>query len=235
MIQGSKNLKNPYYFTNGNVIFKISSSNKDNDACGKHYKTFDTESKDLKKGNYYVDVHGDTKIASADGSYTVSKGSDTDSATITANKAVFPHYEIGYSYTKDEETKTGTKLYWLDMFIEDGDKITSGKFSKKTIHSKTSGDETELEYDKYFKKLLLEEMTNKVKAGYPKETIEQEYAMFIVGSETNFDGMNVTITSVSTNVKITENDILGVIKDAIKAYGDKLLESYSKTCTVTIA
>lgn len=42
-------LKNPYYFTKDNVIFKISDSNPSEDACGKHYKKFDTEQKQLKR------------------------------------------------------------------------------------------------------------------------------------------------------------------------------------------
>lgn len=234
MIQGSKSLKNPYYYTKSSVIFKISSTNNDNDVCGKHYKTFDTEEKEFNKGQYYIDVHGDTKIANADGTYTASKGTDSEEATITANKAVFPYYEIGYSFEEDGETKTGTILYWLDKFIEVGDKMTSSKFAKKTVHT-DSGDESELEYDKYFKSLLLEDISNSVKAGKSKEQIVEEYGMFIVGSEVMINGLEATITSVSNNVKITENDILDVIKAVIKEYGDNLLKSYSKTCSVTIS
>ena len=130
MIQGNKNLQNPYYFIKDNVIFKISNSNDENDICGKHYKTFDTETADVQKGQKYTDLHGDKQTATEDGQQNVSKGTDTTTQTINANKEMFPYYEITYTY----DGQTYKSLFWLDKFIETGDKTetTGKKFKNKT-------------------------------------------------------------------------------------------------------
>lgn len=43
------NLQNPFYFIKDCIIFNIQGSNTEKDECGKHYKTFDTESVELKR------------------------------------------------------------------------------------------------------------------------------------------------------------------------------------------
>lgn len=235
MISGNKKLKNPFYFIKDKVIFNISNNNDDNDVCGKHYKTFDTESKSLKKGDMYIDAHGNKTTASADGTYNVSKGTDAEAATISANKGVFPYYEVSYSYTADGTTKTGSTVYWLDEYIKDGDKVeANGQFKNKTIH-KSEDDEETMTYEAYFKTLLLEEIGNAVKGGNSKETIEKTFAVFMADNQKAVvDGKSVVVTNITAAVKITENDILNAIKDVIKEYGDKLLKAYEKECEVSV-
>lgn len=232
MIQGNRILSNPYYFIKDNVIFNISNSNNEEDVCGKHYKTYDTEMVEIAKGQSYTDLHGDTKVATADGEQSVSKGSDSDASTVTANKGVFPYYEI--TYTHEEET---TKVvFWLDKLIQVGDKTESSgkKFKNKIIH-KTSGSETSMTYEAYFKTLVLQEMHDKIKNGASKDSLKGEYAMFMVGEETFIDGVKGTITNVTADVKITEQNIIDEIANVIKEYGDKKLLEYDKQCTVTTA
>ena len=230
MIQGNKILTNPYYFVKDNVIFNISNSNNDDDICAKHYKTYDTETVELTKGQTYVDNHGDSQIATIDGEYNVSKGTDSETATVTANKGVFPYYEITYTH----EGETHTSLFWLNHLIGVGDKTeTSGKkFKNKTIH-KTTGSETTMTYEAYFKTLVMKDIHDKIKGGVGKQQIIGEYAMLIVGQETLIDGVIGKITNVTADVKLTETNIIDEIAKVIKEYGDKKLLEYNKQCTVT--
>lgn len=233
MILPNTSPRNPYYFVNSSVIFKIAYQNPDSDSCAKHYKTFDTESKELKKDQYYIDLHGDVTKAPSDGNYDVSKETADGDSAITANKAVFPWFEVGYSYNvknKDGEevTKTGTQIYWLDNLIEDGDKMNGSKFEKKTVHASTSANEDQVLYTTYYKNLLLEEMAKDFQNGYTKTQIEKKYALFIVGQTANINGIKGEVTSVTASNKITDSNIQDAIKKAIKEYGNKLLKDYDK-------
>ena len=146
------NLQNPFYFIKDGIIFNIQGSNTEKDECGKHYKTFDTESVELKKGTYYNDKNGNVKIAEDDGTFEVGLKTDKKPETIAANKAVFPYFDVTYRYVQSGNEETVT--YWLDDLITDGDKITINNdtvgptrlrlpeyvsFVKKTVHG-TEGD-----------------------------------------------------------------------------------------------
>ena len=117
------NLQNPFYFIKDGIIFNIQGSNTKKDECGKHYKTFDTESVELKKGTYYNDKNGNVKIAEDDGTFEVGLKTDKKPETIAANKAVFPYFDVTYRYVQSGNEETVT--YWLDDLITDGDKISN--------------------------------------------------------------------------------------------------------------
>ena len=109
------NLQNPFYFIKDGIIFNIQGSNTEKDECGKHYKTFDTESVELKKGTYYNDKNGNVKIAEDDGTFEVGLKTDKKPETIAANKAVFPYFDVTYHYVQSGNEETVT--YWLDDLI----------------------------------------------------------------------------------------------------------------------
>ena len=224
-------LKNPYYFTKDNVIFKISDSNPSEDNCGKHYKKFDTEQKQLKKGSPYFDINCNPKIAENDGAYTVAMKTAVKTATVTANKAVFPYFDVTYTYMKNGTNTTETTTFWLDDLIEVGDKMTSGKFQNKTIHKGTT--ETTQTYVAYFKAQYIDNIVKDIINGVSFDLVKANNALAFVDQETMINGNKVKITQ--TGIEATTEDILNAIRDKVKEYGDEILKIFEKTCNVTIA
>lgn len=221
-------LKNPYYFVKNGVIFNISSDNSQEDPCGKHYKTFDTETLALKKGMYYMDKNGNRKIVEEDGDFEVSLGTAEETATVNANKAVFPYFDVTYHYVKSGNDETTT--YWLDNLICDGDEMNGTKFENKTVH--TEDGETTISYVEYFKKKCLDKAANNVIQGMTLDKLKENNPLLFVGAETKLNGVKATITA--SGIAATDQEILDAVKEKIKEYGDKALEIFEKTCNVTI-
>ena len=220
-------LKNPYYFVKDSVIFNISTTNSDEDPCGKHYKTFDTETKNLKKGTYYFDKNGNRKLTTQDGNVEVSLNTAYKAATITANKSVFPYFDVTYKYN-DNSTETVT--YWLDDLIEDGDKLTSNKFKNKTIHTETG--DTTISYVEFYKKQCLKKLADEITEGITLENLQSNNPFLFVGAKTKLNGSDVTVTS--SGIVASDEEISNILIEKIKTYGDKLLEVFGKNCNVTI-
>lgn len=221
-------LKNPYYFVKNNVIFEISTNNTKEDPCGKHYKTFDTETVELKKGRYYFDKNGNRKLAEQDGSFEVSLGTAKETETINKNKAVFPYFDITYTYEESGNTETIT--YWLDDLISDGDEMNGSKFQNKTIH--TEDGETTLTYIEFFKQECLKHMANDVVNGLTLEALKSNNPFLFVGAKTKINGAKATVTA--TTIEATDAEIMNVVKEKIKEYGDKVLKIFDKECEITV-
>lgn len=148
----TKTLTNFYYFLSEGdkgVVYEISYA-QDKDKCGKHLVTYITESKDLVKGEYYYDLHGDKQKAEEDDTYEVKK--EDGSLNLDACKNIFPYIETKYykakkdengkyikdgqgNYVKDTETLY-SDTYWYQDKIEDGDTVDeNGKFVMKKDHA----------------------------------------------------------------------------------------------------
>ena len=238
------NLQNPFYFIKDGIIFNIQGSNAEKDECGKHYKTFDTESVELKKGTYYNDKNGNVKIAEDDGTFEVALKTDKKPETIAANKAVFPYFDVTYHYVQSGNEETVT--YWLDDLITDGDKITINNdtvgptrlrvpeyvsFVKKTVHG-TEGD-YEIPYVEYYMKKCLDKLANDVINGMSLEQLAKNNPLIIVGSETKFNGAKAVV--VSSDISCTNDEIVAYLLGKIKEYGDtKVLKIFDEKCEVKL-
>lgn len=127
MILPKFKLSNPYYFFNNDVLYEISNTN-DKDGCGKHLVKFITEEKTVKKGNTYYDEFNNKCVAEEDGTVNVA----TTTVDVEYCKDVFPNFYVEY---QDKETgEKGTKYYWLQDMIADGDTLESGKFVINQVH-----------------------------------------------------------------------------------------------------
>jgi hypothetical protein len=219
-------LKNPYYFIKDGVIFNILTNNSQKDPCGKHYKTFDTEIKNVKKGTTYYDKNGNIKIAEEDGNVEVSLNTMLNEATITANKSVFPFFEIKYK-NKNEDIKT--IIYWLDDYISDGDKMVNNKFVK-TIHNED--EETEITFLEFYKKECLNRMLKNVLTGMSLDNVKKSNPFLFINTKTKINGEEVTI--IESDLQVTDEEINEIFKEKIKEYGDKILKIFNKTCLVNI-
>ena len=238
------NLQNPFYFIKDGIIFNIQGSNAEKDECGKHYKTFDTESVELKKGTYYNDKNGNVKIAEDDGTFEVALKTDKKPETIAANKAVFPYFDVTYHYVQSGNEETVT--YWLDDLITDGDKITINNgtvgptrlrlpeyvsFVNKTVHG-TEGD-YEIPYVEYYMKKCLDKLANDVINGMSLEQLAKNNPLIIVGSETKFNGAKAVV--VSSDISCTKEEIVAYLLGKIKEYGDtKVLKIFDEKCEVKL-
>lgn len=238
------NLQNPFYFIKDGIIFNIQGSNAEKDECGKHYKTFDTESVELKKGTYYNDKNGNVKIAEDDGTFEVALKTDKKRETIAANKAVFPYFDVTYHYVQSGKEETVT--YWLDDLITDGDKITIKNntvgptrlrlpeyvsFVNKTVHG-TEGD-YEISYVEYYMKKCLDKLANDVINGMSLEQLAKNNPLIIVGSETKFNGAKAVV--VSSDISCTNDEIVAYLLGKIKEYGDtKVLKIFDEKCEVKL-
>lgn len=127
MILPKFKLSNPYYFFNNNVLYEISNTN-DKDGCGKHLVKFVTEEKTVKKGDTYYDEFNNKCVAEEDGTVNVA----TTTVNVEYCKDVFPNFYVEY---QDKETgENGTKYYWLQDMITDGDTLENGKFVINQVH-----------------------------------------------------------------------------------------------------
>ena len=127
MILPKFKLSNPYYFFNNNVLYEISNTN-DKDGCGKHLVKFITEEKTVKKGDTYYDEFNNKCVAEESGTVNVA----TTTVDVEYCKNVFPNFYVEY---QDKETgEKGTKYYWLQDMIADGDTLESGKFVINQVH-----------------------------------------------------------------------------------------------------
>lgn len=221
-------LKNPYYFVKNGLIFEISTNNTQEDPCGKHYKTFDTEIKALKKGDYYFDKNNTQKIAEEDGDFEVCLKTTEKQETKEANKAVFPYFEVTYQYKESGNIKTIT--YWLDDLISDGDEMNGTKFENKTVHTKDG--ETTISYVEFYKQQCLSKMAEDAVKGMTEDLLKSSNPFLFVGAETKINGVKATVTE--STIAATEQEKMDAMKVKIKEYGDKILKVFEKTCNVTI-
>lgn len=148
-------------------------------------------------------------------------------ATITANKSVFPYFDVTYKYN-DNSTETVT--YWLDDLIEDGDKLTSNKFKNKTIHTETG--DTTISYVEFYKKQCLKKLADEITEGITLENLQSNNPFLFVGAKTKLNGSDVTVTS--SGIVASDEEISNILIEKIKTYGDKLLEVFGKNCNVTV-
>ena len=245
------NLQNPFYFIKDDIIFNIQGSNTEKDECGKHYKTFDTELAELKKGTYYNDKNGNVKIAEDDGTIEVGLRTDNKPETIAANKAVFPYFDVTYRYVpsnEEEAVKEETVTYWLDDLIADGDKISknngddSVSFVNKSVHGNEG--EQEIPYVKYYKNKCLDKLANDVVNGMSIEQLAKNNPFIIVNTEVNplimadteikFNGAKAIV--VSSGISCTNDEIVDYLLRKIKEYGDtKVLKIFDKKCEVKLS
>ena len=232
-------IKNHYFFTTSNIIFKIADSNPSNDECGKHYMIFDTEEKPLSRGTKYYDKNENLVTANDDGElkedgkyyYQVKTDHAYGDEALNANKAVFPYFKIKYNSEKNGQTIQTDAYFWLDDLISVGDKMTNGAFVNKTIHA--NGEDSEMTYLEYYTYETKQRIKQDIVNGATKEDLVQRYPLFFKGSTTIFDGVPAQITE--TAMQITDEVIIEIIKQKIKEYGDGLLEQFGKTCSVSVS
>jgi len=234
------NLENPFYFVKDNIIYNIQENNSGNDECGKHYKTFDTVSVELKKGSYYYDKNGTVKIAENDGDFEVSLNTTKKESTISANKSVFPHFDVTYQYVGNDKEESVT--YWLDDLIADGDKMSGGKFVNKTVHSDNG--EKEMTYVEYYKNKCLDSLANDVVNGLSISRLAKNYPFLMVNTKNNplinadteikLNGQKVIV--ISSDISCSNEEIVEYLLNKIKEYGDeKVLNIFNKSCEVNLA
>jgi len=185
-------LHNPYYYVKDNVVFKISYNlDKEDDACAKHYVTFETESKTMKKGQYYTDLHGDRQKATADGSVNVSTGE----LNLTECKKAFPYITFTYKVDGNDE-ETFTEVLWFDNAIKVGDKISSNRF-EKTIHGKT---ESTKDFAIAYKDEVLAAIAESVTKGSSIENAKKAHPAYLFKSNKfNYNKKKVTRSSISSS------------------------------------
>lgn len=228
MITPNTILNNPYYFIKNNTLFKISYSKDGDNDCAVHKVTYETEAKQLKKGDKYRDLHGDEQKAEADGTYQVKtkKTDDTECAK------VFPYFTV--NYTKDGDTKT--VYYYLQNLITDGDTLSGNKFVK-TLHGDTIPSGSTLDGYAY---ILYKEMVNEVKSLIEGgKTIKQikEIMPHWCFASLNKDyidiyGYKYVPSSVSRFTPLTDEQLNGLVvesvNESVKKYANSLLSKHSK-------
>lgn len=223
-------LHNPYYYVKDNVVFKIS-YNLDNaeDTCAKHYVTFETESKTMKKGQYYTDLHGDRQKATADGSVNVSTGE----LNLTECKKAFPYITFTYTVEGNDED-TFTEVLWFDNAIKAGDKISSNRFVK-TIHGET---ESTKDFAKAYKDEVLASVAESVTKGLSIEDAKKAHPAYLFQSNTfNYNKKKVTRSSISSSAAantfpIKDPEITTSVINLINAkstnYANEMLDNIDK-------
>ena len=223
-------LHNPYYYVKDNVVFKIS-YNLDNadDSCAKHYVTFETESKTMKKGQYYTDLHGDRQKATADGSVNVSTGE----LNLTECKKAFPYISFTYKVDGNDE-ETFTEVLWFDNAIKAGDKISSNRFVK-TIHGET---ESTKDFALVYKNEVLAAIAESVTKGLSIEDAKKAHPAYLFQSNTfNYNKKKVTRSSISSSaaantfpIKDPEitTAVINLINTKSTNYANEMLDNIDK-------
>ena len=223
-------LHNPYYYVKDNVVFKIS-YNLDNaeDTCAKHYVTFETESKTMKKGQYYTDLHGDRKKVTADGTVNVSTGE----LDLTECKTAFPYITFTYKVDGNNED-TFTEVLWFDNAIKVGDKISSNRFVK-TIHGET---ESTKDFALVYKDEVLAAIAESVTKGLSIEDAKKAHPAYLFVSNTfNYNKKKVTRSSISSSAvantfPIKDPEITTAVINLINAkstnYANGMLDNIDK-------
>ena len=223
-------LHNPYYYVKDSVVFKIS-YNLDNaeDTCAKHYVTFETESKTMKKGQYYTDLHGDRQKATADGSVNISTGE----LNLTECKKAFPYITFTYTVEGNDED-TFTEVLWFDNAIKVGDKISSNRFVK-TIHGET---ESPKDFAKAYKDEVLASIAESITKGLSIEDAKKAHPAYLFASNTfNYNKKKVTRTSISSSaaantfpIKDTEitTAVITLINTKSTNYANEMLDNIDK-------
>lgn len=224
------NLSNPYYYVKSNIIYKISNMCDDvNDSCIKHHVVYETENKELKKGEYYLDVNGNYVQAESDGTYAVSKGIINE----TECKKVFPY--ITFTYNIDGDNTDYVVLYWLDNFIKDGDQLSGVRFVK-TVHGETESTE---DYAKTYKDEVIEALTNAVIKGQTIEKAKNGQPQWLfakAGDAFTFNAKDVKMESITSSggnifpIKDTEisESVVATINAKTIAYANSLLNTIDK-------
>lgn len=225
-------LYNPYYYVNNGVIFKID-YNLDNadDSCAKHYVTYETKAKSLKKGDTYIDNHGDKQVLDADNANTpVSTGV----VNVNASKNNFPY--ISFSYKVDGNTEdTFEETVWFGHEIKVGDKLSSNKFVK-TIHGEVESNE---DFALTYKKEVVAGVAKAIVKGKTIDEAKKSYPGYVfAGTSFKYNGKNVTRTgSISSSAPantfpIKDPEINNAVIDEINAkteeYANSMLENIGK-------
>jgi hypothetical protein len=223
-------LHNPYYYVKNNGVFKIS-YNVDNaeDACAKHYVTFETESKTMKKGQYYTDLHGDRKKVTADGTVNVSTGE----LDLTECKTAFPYITFTYKVEGNNDD-TFTEVLWFDNAIKVGDKISSDRFVK-TIHGET---ESTKDFALAYKDEVLAAIAESVTKGLSIEDAKKAHPAYLFQPNTFiYNKKKVTRSSISSSAvantfPIKDPEITTAVINLINAkatnYANGMLDNVDK-------
>jgi hypothetical protein len=223
-------LHNPYYYVKDNVVYNIS-YNLDNpdDSCAKHYVTFETESKSMKKGQYYTDLHGDRQKVAADGNVNVSTGK----LDLTECEKNFPYITFTYKVEGDDDD-TFTEVLWFDNAIKAGDKISSKRFVK-TIHGET---ESTQDFALFYKNEVLAAIAESITKGVSVEDAKKSHPAYLFASNTfNYNKKKVTRSSISSSAAantfpIKDTEITTAVIDLINTkstkYANGMLDNIDK-------
>lgn len=230
-------LSNPYYFVKNNTIFKISSTNETNDSCGKHYVTYTTNPESsVKKGDTYIDLHGDRVTADEDKTGVVSTGI-IDAAE---SAKTFPHFKV----TEDGDETENAYYFWLDDFIEDGDVLktvdNTPKFMK-TKHTDDDNEPEEVDFAEDYVNDIKMKIVKSIISGKSFEDAIRSYPAFLfaeTGDSIKLDGKTVEVKDVKSSFSITslpviakadlEETIYGLINEMVVNYANGLLKTVDK-------
>ena len=211
-------LNNPYYFVKQGVIFSINVTNDEKDPCGKHYVTYILdEEKGVKKGEAYLDVHGDYQVATADTPAPIVSTGKVDEA---ASAAVFPYFKI-------TDTDNNDYYFWLDNFIEKGDVIETNKF-KKTVH----GGESTIDFAEDYVKTVTNAIATAVAGGTSFDSAKKAYPSYLfanAGDNITVNGKEITIKASGINASYTVSNRpliteASVVTAAIDIINEKTIE-----------
>lgn len=207
MITPKTTLDNPYYFIKDKVVYEISKDNGGDSDCAQHKVTYLTESKPLKKGDTYYDLHGDMKKAEADGNYNVKK----EEIDIEENKKIFPYFYVTTALSEGSDRTYGLYVFnrdyfWLQSFISDGDTLdNSGKFWMNTHDRDYSFDVPEnydyntnirtMPYNVLFQYNIYNEIVRLAKLNYDTEKIKSRLPYYCFSED------NQLTESMFENVK----------------------------------
>jgi len=236
MIQYTTTLKNPYYFTTSNVLFKISNI-QDNDECGTHLvfykklldKNGQVMKKSVKKGEYYLDKNHNS-IKSETNQEVDVYGNELDHEKNVdyqngweekAGAFKYSYFKVTYQTVPDpddenQNTETFEKYYYLQNMIEIGDSFDNNHFFKRN-NNHSSNASADTSYINEFSNSIKEDIKKMVRNGSSKEQIMKNipnwfFESNVGDSEKTFivDKKKVIITNVSfadtTNDKLQISD-----------------------------
>lgn len=234
-------LSNPYYFIKNNTVFKISSSNETKDSCGKHYVTYKTDPERMvKKGETYIDLHGDYVTAKNDATNVVSTGSiDAETSSKT-----FPYFKItGLSDGNETE-----HYLWLDDFITDGDVIVTDNDNVKfmrTKHSENPNDESGyVDFAEDYVNTVKEELAAAIVNGKDFDAAKRSYPPYLFVSEgdrVKIDRNVIDVSEVKSSFEIESLPIISeegltdtiyeLLNGMVKTYANGVLKNVGMKLT----